>query len=67
MSEEPHVVLARRLRDAHRRAASLPVDQDERARVAARLMALTDASKHDVERASARLDRLLADLDEGAP
>ena len=65
MSEELHLELARRLRDAHRRVASLPVHQDEKARTAARLIALTDASKHDVARASARLDLLLADLDAG--
>ena len=63
MTQELHVDLARRLRDAHRRVASLDVDDDEIRRVATRLIALTDASKRDVARASARLDRLLADLD----
>ena len=33
--------------------------------MARRLISLTDAAKHDVGRASARLDRLLADLDAG--
>ena len=65
MSEELHVELARRLREAHRRVASLDVDEDEKRRVATRLIALTDASKRDVTRASARLDLLLADLDAG--
>ena len=65
MSEELHVELARRLRDAHRRVAWLPVDRDEKACTAACLIALTDVSKHDVSRASARLDLLLADLDAG--
>ncbi len=65
MTEELHVELARRLREAHRRVASLEVDDDEKRRVATRLIALTDASKHDVARASARLDLLLADLDAG--
>ena len=65
MTEELHVELARRLRDAHRRVASLEVDEDEKRRVATRLIALTDASKRDVVRASARLDLLLADLDAG--
>ncbi|MCW2615583.1 MAG: hypothetical protein JWN08_2577 [Frankiales bacterium] len=65
MSDDLHVELAGRLRDAHRRVASLQVDDDEKARVAARLIALTDASKRDVVRASARLDLLLADLDAG--
>ena len=57
--------LAVRLRDAHRRVAGLDAPDDEKARVARRLIALTDASKRDVARASARLDRLLADLDAG--
>ncbi len=57
--------LAARLRDAHRRVASLAVPDDEKARVTGRLLALTDASKRDLARASARLDRLLADLDAG--
>ena len=57
--------LAVRLRDAHRRVASLDVPDDQKARVARRLIALTDASKIDLGRASARLDRLLADLDAG--
>ena len=65
MSEELHVQLAERLRDAHRRVARLDLPADEKARVVGRLVALTDASKHDVARASARLDRLLADLDAG--
>lgn len=65
MSEELAAQLAVRLRDAHRRVATLDVSPDEKARVARRLIALTDASKHDVTRASARLDLLLADLDAG--
>ena len=65
MSEELEVQLATRLRDAHRRVATLDASEDQKARVARRLIALTDASKIDLERASARLDRLLADLDAG--
>ena len=65
MTEELHVELARRLKQAHRRVASLNVEDDEKARVAVRLIALTDASKRDVGRASHRLDLLLADLDAG--
>ena len=57
--------LAVRLRDAHRRVRDLDADPEVKGRVARRLIALTDASKHDVGRASARLDRLLADLDAG--
>jgi len=65
VTEELAAELAVRLRDAHRRVAALEVSPDEKARVARRLIALTDASKHDVTRASARLDLLLADLDAG--
>ena len=65
MSEELEAQLATRLRDAHRRVATLDVPDDQKARVARRLIALTDASKRDLVRASARLDALLADLDAG--
>jgi hypothetical protein len=65
VSEDLAADLAVRLRDAHRRVGSLDATPDEKARVARRLIALTDASKHDLGRASARLDKLLADLDAG--
>ena len=65
MTDELHVQLAERLRDAHRRVAHLDASPDDKGRVVRRLLALTDASKHDVGRASLRLDRLLADLDAG--
>ena len=65
MTEDLEAQLATRLRDAHRRVAGLDVPEDQKARVARRLIALTDASKRDLVRASARLDALLADLDAG--
>jgi CRP-like cAMP-binding protein len=65
VSEELADELAERLRDAHRRVSRLEASPDEKARVARRLLALTDASKHDLRRASVRLDRLMADLDAG--
>jgi len=65
VSEELEAQLAGRLRDAHRRVASFDAPDDQKARVARRLIALTDASKRDLVRASARLDLLLADLDAG--
>ncbi len=65
MTEDLEAQLASRLRDAHRRVASLDVPDDQKARVARRLIALTDASKRDLARASTRLDLLLADLDAG--
>ncbi len=63
--EELWVDLSSRLRDAHRRIASLEVPNDEKARITRRLIAITDASKRDLGRASARLDGLLSDLEAG--
>ena len=54
--------LSRRLRDAHRAVASLAVDDDVKSAVVRRLIAITDASKHDLRRASERLDLLLDDI-----
>lgn len=65
MSDELAAELAVRLREAHRRVAQMEADEDEKARVARRLIALTDASKRDLTRASQRLDLLIADLDAG--
>jgi hypothetical protein len=65
VSEELYVELAERLRDAHRRVASMDAPEDQKASFTRRLIALTDASKRDAGRASARLDALLADLDAG--
>ena len=57
--------LSRRLREAHRRVGALEVPQEQKARVARRLLAVSDASKHDLARASTRLAALLVDLDAG--
>jgi len=57
--------LAARLLEAHRRVRSLDVTNDEKARATRRLLAITDASKHDIGRAAKRLDSFLGDLDEG--
>lgn len=57
--------LSRRLRDAHRAVASLDVQDDVKGAVARRLIAITDASKHDLRRASERLDALLDDIASG--
>ncbi|HVE63188.1 MAG TPA: hypothetical protein VNB94_05250 [Mycobacteriales bacterium] len=55
--------LSRRLREAHRMVAALTCDEDTKSSVVRRLIAVTDASKHDLRRASERLDALLADLE----
>jgi hypothetical protein len=64
-AEARAATLADRLRDAHRRVGSLDVSDDEKARAARRLLAISDAAKHDVDRAARRLDTLLADWDAG--
>ena len=53
------------LRLAHRRVAALEVDDVAKGRAAQRLLAISDAAKHDTTRAAARLDRFLSDLDAG--
>ena len=63
MTDDVAHELAIRLRDAHRRVAALDLPEREKSRVARRLIALSDVAKTDLARASARLDRLLADLD----
>lgn len=68
MSEQEQAAeLAIRLKAAHARVRGLDADSEVKARVTRRILALTDASKHDVARASARLGALLADLDAGRP
>ena len=57
--------LSARLRSAHRRVAVLEVEPDEKGRAIRRLLAISDAAKHDLGRASSRLDQFLADLDAG--
>ena len=57
--------LSERLRLAHRRVAALEATDDEKARITRRLLAISDAAKHDLGRASHRLDVFLNDLDAG--
>lgn len=59
--------LAKGLRQAHRRLAALEADDAVKARAVQRLLAISDAAKHDTTRAARRLDRFLADLDEDRP
>ncbi|MDP3711483.1 MAG: hypothetical protein Q8R60_03215 [Mycobacteriales bacterium] len=64
-AEARAAALADRLRDAHRALRSLDVSDDEKARAARRLLAISDAAKHDVDRAALRLDSLLSDWEAG--
>jgi Skp family chaperone for outer membrane proteins len=55
--------LSERLRLAQVRLRSLVADADTKAAVAQRLIAITNAAKHDLGTASERLDALNAELD----
>ena len=57
--------LSERLRDAHALVRRLDAPPERKAAVTKRLIAITDASKHGLRRASERLDALIADLDAG--
>jgi hypothetical protein len=54
--------LSERLRLMHRQVALLDVSADEKASATRRLLAISDASKHDFRRAARRLQALEADL-----
>ncbi len=53
------------LRDAHRRLGQLELSDDEKASITRNLLAISDASKHDLARAKQRLDRLVERFPEG--
>jgi hypothetical protein len=57
------IELAEKLRQAHARVAALAVSAEEKSSTTRRLLAISDASKHDVRRAGQRLDAFLAELD----
>lgn len=57
--------LSRRLREAYQRVRTLDTDEETKGVVVRRLIAITNASKHDLRTASERLDALVADLDSG--
>jgi hypothetical protein len=61
---EPWRTLAERLREAHRRVARADLDAAARRDLTRRLLALTDAAKHDAASASRRLDAFLGRLHE---
>jgi hypothetical protein len=55
--------LSEKLRLAHARVAALDVSASEKSSTTRRLLAISDAAKHDVTRAAQRLDAFLAELD----
>ena len=65
MSDDVAAQLAEDLAAAHRRVRQLDVPDERKALASTRLLAITDASKHDVSRAAARLKAFMHDLDEG--
>lgn len=56
----PYGIVARRLRDAHRRVAALP--SDVRPEATHRLIKITDLAKRDLPRAAEKLDAFMAEL-----
>ena len=65
MSDDIEQVLADGLLAAHRRVRELDVPVEQKALASRRLLAISDASKHDVSRAAKRLRAFMNDLDEG--
>ncbi|MBQ0865348.1 hypothetical protein ACH4RA_07485 [Streptomyces smyrnaeus] len=57
--------LAARLKEAHSRVRSPQISQSARVPLARKLLVITAASKHDLADAERRLERLMADVDEG--
>ncbi|GGM93820.1 hypothetical protein GCM10010106_47880 [Thermopolyspora flexuosa] len=57
-----HGLLARRLRDAHRRVRLLAVPREERVRLTKRLLVICDVAKRDIHHANARLEAFLTEL-----
>ena len=53
------------LRNAHRRVAQSDVPDAEKASITRNLLAISDASKHDLVRAKQRLDRLVERFPDG--
>jgi hypothetical protein len=60
-----HRVVAARLKEAHARVRALQVPEGVRMALSRRLLAATEAAKHDLAGAARRLDGLMRDLDEG--
>jgi len=65
--EELFADLAERLRETHVRVNALTLSDDEKSSILRRFRAIADASKHDLQRASKRLDTFVADLDARFP
>ncbi|MCX2923854.1 hypothetical protein [Streptomyces sp. NEAU-W12] len=62
---ELYTVVAVRLKEAHTRVRALQVPEGVRMALARKLLVITAAAKHDLASAAKRLERFIADLDEG--
>ncbi|MFE7814106.1 hypothetical protein ACFU5P_19530 [Streptomyces sp. NPDC057433] len=62
---ELYTVVAVRLKEAHARVRALQVPEGVRMALARKLLVITAAAKHDLASAAKRLERFIADLDEG--
>ncbi|GAB2615757.1 hypothetical protein GCM10027168_55290 [Streptomyces capparidis] len=64
---ELYATVAARLKQAHARVRALDVPAEVSVALARKLLVITAAAKHDLADAARRLERLMADLDGGAP
>jgi hypothetical protein len=62
VTAHPLADLAERLREAHRRVASLSLDHDEKACLPRALHSITNLAKRDLARGSERLDAFLREF-----
>ncbi|MEF9906587.1 hypothetical protein ACFP51_04220 [Streptomyces pratens] len=62
---ELYTEVAIRLKEAHARVRALQVPEGVRMALARKLLVITAAAKHDLAGAAKRLERFIADLDEG--
>lgn len=60
-----YTAVAVRLKEAHSRVRALQVPEGVRMALTRKLLVITAAAKHDLAGAARRLERFMADLDEG--
>ena len=60
-----YTAVANQLKEAHARVRALQVPEGVRMALTRKLLVITAAAKHDLADATRRLERFMADLDEG--
>ncbi|MEU6282491.1 MULTISPECIES: hypothetical protein [unclassified Streptomyces] len=60
-----YTAVANQLKEAHARVRALQVPEGVRMALTRKLLVITAAAKHDLPGAARRLERFMADLDEG--